>query len=382
MAGLYLHIPFCKQACYYCDFHFSTNQELRKPMAEAMRNEMILQRGYLDDESLETIYLGGGTPSLLIQSELEGLFEQIHKVFSVNNDAEITAEVNPDDLTVEKIGLLKSVGVNRLSIGVQSFSDEVLHFFNRAHHAEEAILGFERARESGFENISLDLIYGVPGQDDLTWGKIIDRAIGLNPEHISAYSLTIEEDTVFGRWQARNKFEAMEEELVARQFELLMISLEKAGYEHYEISNFAKAGYFSKHNSSYWQQKKYLGIGPSAHSFNHVSRQFNIRNNAQYIKSIQQGVVPFELEKLTKSDQVNEYFLTTLRTSWGCDLAYLANELNYRLTDDQLSYVDQLVKNNLATKDATRLRLTRKGKLLADKIASDLFINEDSIQNG
>lgn len=378
MAGLYLHIPFCKQACYYCDFHFSTNQSLRPSLVNAMVTEIKLQRPYLGTEVLETIYLGGGTPSILSNGELQVLFETIRQQFAIVEGAEITVEVNPDDITAEKLDVLQILGVNRLSMGIQSFSDTVLRFFNRAHQAGEAIMAFQKAREAGFKNISVDLIYGVPDQPVAQWQESVDQLLDLNPEHISAYALTIEENTVFGRWQKKSTLHALEEGLVADQFELLMDRLSVAGYDHYEISNFAKPGFLSRHNSNYWRQKWYLGVGPSAHSFNGTSRQFNIRNNALYIKSLEKGVVPFEQETLTWQDRVNEYIMTSLRTSWGCDLSYLEQNLNYRFQSEQLRYLEQLATDGYLDYSKTKVTLLRKGKLLADKIAGDLFVLDDS----
>lgn len=377
MAGIYIHVPFCKQACYYCDFHFSTNRELQDSLVDSLAREMYLQRNYLQGEVLETIYLGGGTPSLLTKEQLELLFNTIHKNFRVKPGAEVTIEANPDDLTNEKLALLRGEGVNRLSVGIQSFSDDVLRFFHRAHSSREALETYGRARSAGFENISIDLIYGVPIASPTTWHDDLKRAIELNPEHISTYSLTIEEKTVFGKWHATGKLQATEEEIVAQQFEWLMVEMEKAGYRHYEISNFAKPGFESQHNSSYWKQRKYLGIGPSAHSFDGTSRQYNIRNNALYVKAITNDSVPFEREVLSDANKVNEYLLTTLRTSWGCDTVWLKSTLQFEWTDEQRLYLDKIIQNGLAELSETHLVLTRKGKLLADKIASDLFVDDD-----
>ncbi len=375
MAGLYLHIPFCKQACYYCDFHFSTQLKYREELTAAICKELELQKHYLDNDPLETIYLGGGTPSVLEEKELNQLFERIQQHYSVLTQAEITAEVNPDDLTTEKLRHLQQVGINRLSIGIQSFKDEVLKYFNRAHNAEQSITAYRNARDAGFNNISIDLIYGVPGYHLSDWARELEQALALQPEHISAYSLTIEEKTVFGKWQAQKKIQAPEEKLVADELELLMDTLTHAGYEHYEVSNFARPGYYSRHNTSYWQQKKYLGVGPSAHSYNGHSRQFNVANNSRYTAALAQNVVPYEIENLSKADRVNEYLLTTLRTSWGCNFQQLHASLGFTFTEEQLRYIERLVDQQLAEKTATHLRLTSKGKMLADKIASDLFVS-------
>ncbi len=375
MAGLYLHIPFCKQACHYCDFHFSTKQDSKDKMVEALCHELLLQKDYLEGEPIETIYFGGGTPSLLSRKELECLFEPIRTNYHVYAK-EITLEANPDDLTIENLILLKEAGINRLSIGIQSFDDSILKFLNRAHTSADATKCFEQSRKVGFANLSIDLIYAIPGQDNDAWKKIIERAIALSPEHISAYSLTIEEKTVFGNWQRKGKLLVEKDEVAAAQMEMLIDLLGNAGYEHYEVSNFCKPGFHSKHNSSYWKQKKYLGIGPSAHSYNGVSRQFNIPNNPLYIQSIEKEKVPFELEVLSRANKINEYLLTTLRTSWGCDLDYLINEFDHDLSKENSQTLEVLFANGLLEKKDCFLIVTPKGKLVADKIASDLFVDE------
>ena len=266
MAGIYIHVPFCKQACYYCDFHFSTNQSLREELIQSIAVEFGLQKDYLQGEKIETIYLGGGTPSILSKRELDVIFNAIYKSYEVSTDPEITLEANPDDLTKEKISVLKEVGINRVSLGVQSFDDTVLKSLNRAHNSAEAMASVLDLRESGIPNLSIDLIHSIPGQDDHLLMNNLAKVIGLAPEHVSVYSLTIEEKTVFGKWAVQGKIKAIEETQSAYQFEQVMDTLLANGYQHYEISNFSLPGFASKHNSSYWQQKKYLGVGPSAHS--------------------------------------------------------------------------------------------------------------------
>jgi len=344
-------------------------------MVEAQCRELLLQKDYLSGEPIETIYFGGGTPSLLSRKELECLLNSIPLNYAVNAK-EITLESNPDDLTIENLLLLKESGINRLSIGVQSFDDHILKFLNRIHSSADVISGIEKSRKVGFTNLSIDLIYAIPGQDNNAWRKIIESAIALSPEHISAYSLTIEEKTVFGNWQRQGKLLVEKDEVAATQMEMLADLLDRAGYNHYEISNFCKPGFHSKHNSGYWQQKKYLGIGPSAHSYNGISRQYNSRNNPLYTKSIEQGKVPFELEELSRANKINEYLMTTLRTSWGCDIYYLINKLDYDLLKEKAQSLDVLFVNELVEKKDHFLFLTRKGKLLADKIASDLFTDD------
>jgi oxygen-independent coproporphyrinogen III oxidase len=378
MAGLYFHIPFCKQACHYCDFHFSTNQTLKQELVNQLAEELSLQKDYLEGEPIETIYLGGGTPSLLTAQELELLFTAIQKNYQVATDIEVTLEANPDDLNSQKLNELKAAGVNRLSIGIQSFDENVLTFINRAHTATEALGCVDAAHKAGINNISIDLIYSIPGQDDNMLQKNLATALALRPNHISAYSLTVEEKTVFGRWASKGKLLAMEEDQSAQQFELVMDLLTQNGYQHYEISNYCLPGFQSKHNTSYWKGKKYLGLGPSAHSYNGGTRQFNISNNHLYIKSIQKGIVPFEREELTNENKINEYLITSLRTEWGCNLNYLIEQFGYDLATHNKPYLNQLVANSLINLSENTITLTRAGKLLADRIASDLFVALDN----
>lgn len=375
MAGIYLHIPFCKQACYYCDFHFSTSLALSQPMVDAMVREIELHQGYLNGESVDTIYFGGGTPSLLSEKQLTALLNIIYKEYEVNPDAEITLEANPDDLSLDKLKKLRYVGINRLSIGIQSFHDAHLTYLNRAHNDTEALACVGHAREVGFNNISIDLIYGIPANDHKIWEKDLIQAMELRPEHISAYCLTIEEKTVFGNWLKKGKIKNVEDEFAANQFELLLNAMNKNGYEQYEISNFALPGQYSQHNSAYWQQKKYLGIGPSAHSFNGLSRQHNIAQNAKYIKLVTTGEIPFELDHLSKEDAINEYLLTTLRTIWGANLDHIKKQHNIDLYEMRKDYIKKLIEENMVTLNDSIIVLTDKGKLLADKIATDLFVD-------
>lgn len=373
MAGIYIHIPFCKQACHYCDFHFSTNQNNKVPVLEALTEELRLQKKYLKEEEIKTIYFGGGTPSLLSGQELEQIFSIIYKNYMVSADAEITLEANPDDLTKVRLDDFKKAGVNRLSIGIQSFDNLILKFLNRAHDESLAIRSYKDARAAGFENISIDLIYAIPGQNTEAWKKNIDQALALAPEHISAYSLTIEPKTVFGKWSAAKKMEQIGDDIAANDLLFLITSLEEAGFEHYEVSNFCRPGYISRHNSSYWKSEMYLGIGPSAHSYNGASRQFNVSNNYAYVNSILSKKIPATVEFLTRDDKINDFILTTLRTSWGADLGKLRKNFQYDLLDKHQAYIQNLIENRLATVEEEVLTLTKSGRLLADKIASDLF---------
>jgi oxygen-independent coproporphyrinogen-3 oxidase len=374
MAGIYIHIPFCKQACHYCDFHFSTNLKKQPEMVNALCTEIGLQKNYIQDEVVETIYLGGGTPSLLSQHELNSLFETLHKNFSISDTSEITMEANPDDLSLQNLYQLREAGINRLSIGIQSFDDTVLRSLNRVHDSTLAKQCIDSAYAAGFENISIDLIYAIPGQSDEQWKRNIEQALLFQPKHISSYSLTIEEKTVFGRQAARGKFKALDDDRSASQLQLLAEMLTKAGYEHYEVSNFCQPGFISRHNSNYWKDKPYLGVGPSAHSYNHLSRQYNVSSNQQYLASIQLMQVPATVEILSREDKVNEYLLTSLRTSWGIDLLRLRDLFGVDLFASHRTYINDLLANELGVVHEDTLILTRKGKLLADKIASDLFV--------
>jgi oxygen-independent coproporphyrinogen III oxidase len=373
MAGIYIHIPFCKQACHYCDFHFSVNQQVKTEMLAAISKEIVLQKDYLSDELIETVYFGGGTPSILSQAELSVMLDTLRSTHRIADHAEITVEANPDDLTLLRLKELRASGVNRLSIGIQSFDTAQLKFLNRVHECASAIKSFNDAREAGFDNISIDLIYAIPGETNEQWLDDIRQAIALNPEHISCYSLTIEDKTAFGKWAATGKLKPEPDEVSANHLETLMRELALAGYEHYEISNFSKPGFHSKHNSSYWKGSHYLGVGPSAHSYNGESRQYTISNNHAYLKAILAETVPFEKEILSRENKINEYILTSLRTSWGTDLEFLKQAHGHNLIEQNQSYINQLLDKRLITLENNILMLTQAGKLLADKISSDLF---------
>jgi oxygen-independent coproporphyrinogen III oxidase len=376
MAGIYLHIPFCKQACHYCDFHFSTNTEIKGELIRAMVHEISLQKDYLGGETVNTIYFGGGTPSLLDAKEIGMLLEAIHKSHPVSDGAEITIETNPDDLTETKVNELKALQLNRLSIGIQSFDDRILLYLNRIHSSLTAIQAVESARKAGFDNITIDLIYAIPGLNHEGWIKNIQRALQLQPEHVSAYTLTIEEKTAFGNWFAKGKLIPVDESSAAEQLEVLMEQLSAAGYTQYEISNFARPGFESRHNTNYWKGGKYLGVGPGAHSYDQKNRQHNVANNHLYVRSLKEGKIPAEKEVLKRSDHINEYILTTLRTSGGCDLDLLKRDFDYDLLSLHGGYLRELQKRQLISFHDHYLKLTESGRLLADKISSDLFLIE------
>jgi oxygen-independent coproporphyrinogen-3 oxidase len=374
MAGIYLHIPFCRQACHYCDFHFSTNTEIKGELIRAMAEEISLRRNYLGGDIINTIYFGGGTPSLLDAEELSLILESIRKNNPVSTDAEITLETNPDDLTEKKLNEFKAMQINRLSIGIQSFDDHILRYLNRIHSSRTAIHAVESARMAGFENISIDLIYAIPGMDKGAWKKNIQQALQLQPQHISAYTLTIEEKTAFGKWQAKGKLIPVDESSTAEQLEILMAQLSAAGYRQYEISNFARPGFESRHNSNYWNGEKYLGIGPGAHSYDQKSRQHNAANNHLYVRSLKEGKIPAEEETLKRNDRINEYILTTLRTATGCHLETLKHDFDYDVLNLHSAYLRELQNHRLISIDNQYLKLTESGRLLADKISSDLFL--------
>ena len=323
MAGIYIHIPFCRQACHYCDFHFSTSLKNRDELVQALHQEIRLRYAYLHNDIVETIYFGGGTPSLLSAIEISQLINTIDKNFQVNSNAEITLEANPDDLDINKLIALKQTPVNRLSIGLQSFFDEDLKWMNRAHSAAEADVCIKTAQDAGFHNLTVDLIYGYPLLTDEKWEYNLQKVFDAGVPHVSAYAMTVEPRTALASVISRGLQPAIDDSQSAGQFVYLMNEMAANRFEHYEISNFCQPGHYSRHNSSYWQGVNYLGIGPSAHSFNGDTRQWNIANNNMYIRSISGGIIPFESEVLSNTDQLNEYVMTSLRTIGGLDLQKL-----------------------------------------------------------
>ena len=340
-------------------------------MQKAMLKELELRKVFLGSDPVETIYFGGGSPSLLPKIYLEQFLNAINKIAPGTAKREITLEANPDDMDLATLESWRSIGINRLSVGIQSFRDEDLKWMNRAHDAREAKMCLENAKKAGFENISIDLIYGIPDQSIDTWKENIQLALNANIQHISAYCLTIEKNTVFGNWKAKNKLQEAPETKVEKEFEILQEELSIAGFEHYEISNFAKVGCISKHNSAYWKRRKYLGIGPSAHSFEGEQRLWNVRNNRTYIKALNEGNLPIETEILNKKDRFNEMILTGLRTYWGVDLLLLKKEFDIDLLEKEKKIIETF-KEELIVVDQ-HLKLKKKGLLLADRIASDLF---------
>lgn len=371
MAGIYIHIPFCRQACHYCNFHFATSLRFKDEMIQAIVTEAGLQRTYLGDVPVETIYFGGGTPSLLDNGDVKLMLAEIRKHFPAAEDAEITLEANPDDITEDKLISWKTNGITRLSIGVQSFFEEDLRWMNRAHTAGQAFTSLKMAKKF-FDNITIDLIYGTPELTNEKWKQNVERAVSLNIPHISCYALTVEPKTPLDKMIRQHKTEGADPDKQSEQFLLLMQWLEEAGYEHYEISNFAKPGWRSRHNSSYWQGKKYLGFGPSAHSFNGATRQWNVSNNNLYIAALQKGHLSFEKEELTPVQKLNEYIMTSLRTMEGLDIQKLVSGFGIP-KEDLLQKADKFTRSGLLILENNTLSLTNDGKLLADGIAADLF---------
>jgi oxygen-independent coproporphyrinogen-3 oxidase len=377
LAGIYIHIPFCKQACIYCNFHFSTSLKSKDALLEALHKEISLRKNYLPDEPVKTIYFGGGTPSLLSATEIGNLMLSLEKNFDLSALTEITLEANPDDLDIEKLKALRSVGINRLSIGVQSFHDRSLQFINRAHNAAEAIKCVHEAHESGFEDISIDLIYGIPGITEEMWLSDLDILKSLHIPHFSAYALTVEPRTVLDKWIAKGKSEAVDDTAIAQHFQLLQQWCQANGYLPYEISNYCLPGHEARHNSAYWKAESYIGFGPSAHSFDGESRQWNIANNNLYISKIVAGDTFFEKEYLSLADKCNEYVMTSLRTLTGCDLEKIKENFGADFYNSILHSARGHIQTGWIQESGNSLILTQSGRLFADKIISDLFIITD-----
>jgi oxygen-independent coproporphyrinogen-3 oxidase len=371
-AGIYIHIPFCKQACHYCDFHFSTSMKKKEEMVLALAKELQLRKKEFQKESVATIYFGGGTPSRLQIADLRFLIATMYENYTIVEKPEITLEANPDDLSESYLLELKAIGVNRLSIGIQSFFEDDLQLMNRAHNSEEAQKCLEIATRY-FDNISLDLIYGIPGMTNERWQQNIETALSFGIPHISSYALTVEPKTALNKLIQTGKIPTPNDEVAQEHFMILVEALEENGFVHYELSNFGKENYFSQNNSAYWLGKKYLGIGPSAHSYDGVSRSWNVANNALYLKAIKNEELPNEIEKLTIEDRYNEYIMTGLRTIWGVSLVRIEQEFG----SDYLNYLKKqsrkFIDDGLLSITDDILKPTLKGKFLTDGIASDLF---------
>ncbi|MEM9077133.1 MAG: radical SAM family heme chaperone HemW [Bacteroidota bacterium] len=373
MSGIYIHIPFCKQACHYCDFHFSTQLKVKDGMLNALALELELRKEELNGKAVGTIYFGGGTPSLLSAKELTVLIDAVYGHLEVMDNPEITLEANPDDLSNSVLKELAESPINRLSIGIQSFFEEDLKLMNRAHNATQAEECVLEAKKY-FNNISIDLIYGIPGMNNQRWIENIQKALKLDLPHISSYALTVEPKTALKKFIEKGVVQDVDDEQAQEQFHILLDILENEGYVNYEISNFGKPDFFSKNNSSYWQGKSYLGIGPSAHSFDGTSRSWNLRNNIKYIKAIEESRLPIDREELSKTDQYNEYVMTGLRTIWGISLEKIERDFGKQHLNYLKMQSEKYIQEHLLYLDGDSLLVTKKGKFLVDGIASDLFM--------
>jgi oxygen-independent coproporphyrinogen III oxidase len=373
MSSIYIHIPYCKRVCYYCDFHFSVAMKNKDALINSIAQELFMRKDYLDGSPIASIYFGGGTPSVLQISEIAQLLDTIYALFKVNNDAEITFEANPDDLTAVYLHELRQLGINRLSIGVQSFHDNDLQWMNRRHNAAEAEKCIKLSQDEGFSNLNIDLIYGLPTLTADLWKQNLEKFASLNIPHLSAYHLTIEPKTVLGIWKKRGKLKEIAEEESLTEFDMLVDFTSRQGYKHYEISNFCKEEKYSRHNLNYWNQGSYLGVGPSAHSYDGTSRQWNIALNDSYIHKIKEGLPYFEKEILSKSEQFNDYLLTHLRTCWGIQFA----EVKTRFGEEYYAHLQKELSRykDLGILDITNdtAALTTKGKLVADRVISELM---------
>ncbi|OYU81043.1 MAG: coproporphyrinogen III oxidase [Flavobacterium sp. BFFFF1] len=373
MSGIYIHIPFCKQACHYCDFHFSTSMKNKEAMVLALAKEIGMRKNEFGNEFVETIYFGGGTPSILPIDDIQLLIDMVYENFDVADNPEITLEANPDDLSDERIRELANSPINRLSIGIQSFFEEDLKMMNRAHNSREAKHCLEEARKY-FDNISIDLIYGIPGMSNEKWKQNIATALSFGVPHISSYALTVEPKTALKKLIETGKIAAPKDETAQEHFVILTEMLAKNGFVHYELSNFGKQNYFSRNNTAYWLGKKYLGIGPSAHSYDGVSRSWNVANNSLYLKSIGEDKIPNETEVLSVNDRYNEYVMTGLRTIWGVSLAKVQDDFGGIFSNHLAAESAKYIREGFLKIEHNTLKITHKGKFLTDGIASDLFL--------
>ena len=373
MAGIYIHIPFCKQACNYCNFHFTTSLLYKQELINSIIGEIELRKDFFEGDAIETIYFGGGSPSLLETDEIKLIIDKIYSTFQIGDLKEITLEANPDDLTKEKIKALKSTVINRFSIGVQSFFDEDLKWMNRAHDAQQADRAIKTAQDAGFENLTIDLIYGIPTLTDLNWKKNLQQAIDLKIPHISAYGLTVEEKTPLAKLIGLGKKQNVDEIKSASQMSILIETLTNNGFEHYEISNFALPNRYAIHNTNYWKGKKYIGIGPSAHSYNGNERSWNINNNQKYMVGVSNKKLSIEKEILSAKDKINEWLMTGLRTQWGCNFKDASSLFESSWLKEILNTATPFIQQNKLQFNNQILQLTNDGKFIADRIISDLM---------
>lgn len=377
MAGIYIHIPFCKKLCFYCDFYHVISADNNSSFIDALLSEASLRKDYLENETVSTIYLGGGTPSVFSIKDLETILNHINKLFSVADNCEITVELNPDDVQPAYLEGLKNLNINRISLGIQSWRDSDLKMLNRRHNSAQAVLALKETLSAGFENVTIDLIYGIPGMSLKEWESNLDFSFSFDIKHLSAYHLTFEPGTVFGKMLEKGAISEIDENDSASQFNILIEKAESEGFIQYEISNFGKPGYFSIHNSNYWKQISYLGLGPSAHSFNGYSRQWNIRDLKGYIKSINTGKSFFESEELDTRTRFNEYIMTSLRTMWGIDLEYVEGMFEKEGYDYVVNLAGKFKNYGLMKLEKNSLVLTNQGKLISDNIISEFMMTDD-----
>ena len=377
MAGIYIHIPLCKKLCFYCDFYHVISTGDNSALVDAIGREASLRRDYLGNEAVSTIYLGGGTPSVLSVGELGTILDQLRKIYNVEDKCEISIELNPDDVTPAYLDGLMKLNINRISMGIQSWRDADLKMLNRRHDSAQAERALKETFEAGFENISIDLIYGIPGMGLEEWGSVLDFSLAFSIKHLSAYHLTFEKGTVFGKMLEKGHIAEIDEEESIALFNLLIEKTEAAGFIHYEISNFGKPGYFSIHNSNYWKQINYIGLGPSAHSFNGYSRQWNVRDLKSYVKSVGSGKSFYEQEDLDLKARFNEYVMTSLRTMWGIDLDYIESTFDKEGYDYVVNLAGKFKDYGLIKQDKKNLVLTNQGKIISDNIISEFMIPAD-----
>lgn len=377
MAGIYIHIPFCKTLCAYCDFYHIIAPQDEQPFVDALLKEAELQKEYTGNQKISTLYIGGGTPSALPVSGLKKILDRIFSLYDVDKDCEITVEINPDDVSREYLEQLKETEINRISVGIQSWRDADLKLMNRRHNSSQAAKALEEIFSAGYGNVTIDLIYGIPGMTSAAWLSNLDFSFRFGIKHLSAYHLTIEPGTLFGKMKEKGLLSETDEEESNLQFNLLIEKASDAGFIHYEISNFGKPGFFSVHNSNYWKQVNYLGLGPSAHSFNGYSRQWNVRDVKKYIKALNSGTLMFEREDLSKRIRFNEYIMTSLRTMWGIDLDYVEEKFDKEGFDYIVNLSGKLIDYGLMKQDKKTLVLTNQGQMISDNIISELMLPGD-----
>jgi oxygen-independent coproporphyrinogen-3 oxidase len=373
VSGIYIHIPFCKKACHYCNFHFSTNQNSKSAFIKAVCNELVLRKSEYISEEIQSIYFGGGTPTVLEVSELDMILQVVYKHYKVSDTPEITLEANPDDLDLEKIKRLANTKINRLSIGIQSFHESDLSAMNRAHNADEAKKCLEIAT-AYFDNITIDLMFGMPSMTVEQWRQNLQTAFAYGIKHLSCYALTVEPKTALEHFIRKGSHPPMDDELSAKHFEVLVEETSKQGLTHYETCSFGHSGFFSRHNMSYWLGKTYMGVGPSAHSFDGAKRSWNVSNNSKYIKALEADELPFESEVLSVENRFNEYIMTGLRTIWGISLEKIETDFGTKIKEQLLQDSKKFITSNTLEIEDDHIKITHAGKFLSDGIASDLFL--------